>query len=64
MNGAAKRFEHEHKARVWLAWHTAALSRIKKLPDLSRMMGGKAAPRRQTPKQIETMGNILAAAWS
>ena len=34
------RMEREHRRDAWLAWHTAALSRAKRLPPLRRLLGG------------------------
>jgi len=36
----AWRVEREHRRDAWLAWHTAALSRAKRLPPLQRLLGG------------------------
>jgi hypothetical protein len=43
---------------AWLAWHIAALSRIKKLPKLERMLVSTRGPRpRQTwQEQMAIMG--------
>lgn len=30
--------EQEHRMRAWAVWHVAALSRVKKLPALSRLI--------------------------
>lgn len=51
VEAAAKRFEREHNARVWLAWHTAALSRMKKLPDMKKMFLTNTDKPRQTWQQ-------------
>lgn len=32
------RLEREHRARISLAWHTAALTRAKKMPPLARLI--------------------------
>jgi hypothetical protein len=39
IKSAEWRFEQEHRNRVWLAWHTAAFSRAKRLPALRRLLG-------------------------
>lgn len=31
---------HEHELAAWLAWHTAALGRTKKMPSLERLLRG------------------------
>ncbi|WP_196302184.1 hypothetical protein, partial [Streptococcus pneumoniae] len=51
LDGVSKRFEREHQGRVWLAWHIAALPKIKTFPALDKLMGVK--PRRQTQEEIE-----------
>ena len=45
---AAKKNEREHNARVWLAWHTAAFQRMKKMPDLKKMYLNNTSKKRQT----------------
>jgi len=40
---AGRRFEREHRRDAWIAWHTAALGRVKKLPSLQRLMPTKPA---------------------
>jgi hypothetical protein len=40
---AGRRFEREHRRDAWIAWHTAALGRVKKLPSLQRLMPVKPA---------------------
>jgi len=32
------RLEQERRGRAWLAWHTAALSRTRRLPPLGRLI--------------------------
>lgn len=32
------RLEQDQRARAWLAWHTAALSRARKMPPLARVV--------------------------
>jgi hypothetical protein len=52
----ARRFEREHNARAWLAWHIAALQRMKKLPDLKRMtMKNTSRPRQTWRQQLAIM---------
>jgi hypothetical protein len=43
IEAAAWRAEQEQKARAWLAWHTAALSRAKRMPPLARLLPLPAA---------------------
>jgi hypothetical protein len=51
VEAAAKKYEREHNARVWLAWHVAALHRMKKLPDIKRMFLSQSSRPRQTWRQ-------------
>lgn len=54
LDGAASRLKREHNDRAWLAWHVAALGRLKKLPKLKDMMHGeKPRGRKMTPEQLE-----------
>ncbi len=46
------RLEQDQRARAWLAWHVAALSRAKRMPLLSRMVNPPAA-RRLPPDEAE-----------
>lgn len=48
MAGARERFDMEHRARAWLAWHIAALPRTKRFPDLEDLMPTQA----QSPREI------------
>lgn len=52
-----------HNRMAWLAWHIAALSRAKNLPQLSRLMVSKQQPaRRQTwQEQMAIMGQWAVA---
>ncbi|KFB10331.1 hypothetical protein [Nitratireductor basaltis] len=66
LEGASNRLKREQNANAWLAWHTAALSRItpKKFPKLKDMMSeaGKPSGRQMTPEQIqEVMRGIFAS---
>jgi hypothetical protein len=61
IEAAARRWEREHNARVWLAWHVAALSRVKKMPDLKRMLKTNTSKPRQTwRQQMAIMGEWSA----
>jgi hypothetical protein len=51
IEAAAKKFEREHNARVWLAWHIASLQRMKKLPDIKRMYLNNTSRPQQTWRQ-------------
>jgi hypothetical protein len=51
IEAVAKRWEREHNGRVWLAWHTAALQRTKRLPDIRKMFLNNTSKTRQTWRQ-------------
>lgn len=56
IEAAAKRYERDYNARVWLAWHVAALSRMKKLPDIKKMfMSQTSKPRQNWRQQLQVM---------
>lgn len=48
IEAASRRWEREHNARVWLAWHVAALHRAKRLPDIKKMFVNNTVKPRQT----------------
>lgn len=55
------RIEREHRARAWLAWHTAAIARMKHLPKLEDLAGRtRTRPRRaaQTWQQQRDIGRM------
>ena len=61
MEAAAEKARHEHQARAWVVWHTAALSRVPKMPDFDEFAGIKA--KRQTSEELQMNLKMLAAAW-
>lgn len=53
----------EHNDRAWLAWHVAALGRVKKMPKLDRLLRReRATGRRQTPDQMLRIVEMINAA--
>lgn len=44
--------ERDHQGRAWLAWHVAALPRLKKFPTLESLLGVKKKVRRQSPEEL------------
>jgi len=48
LDGATQRLKREHDERAWLAWHTAALYRMKKMPPLKDLLTGAKPKRRKT----------------
>jgi len=59
--GAAERLHDEHAGRAWLAWHSAAIPRMKTFPKLETLMGVKRKARRQTPEEIEAIFRAMAS---
>ncbi len=57
IEAAQWRMDLAHRARMSLAWHTAALTRVKKLPPLARLIEPPAAksltPEERTVRQGE-----------
>lgn len=59
--GAMKR--REQNERAWLAWHIVALGRVKKMPNLDKMMVGPPKPKDAGPnvKDAEIVRGYLMA---
>jgi hypothetical protein len=53
--------EREQQGRAWLAWHVAALPRLKKFPTLESLMGVKRTAKRQTVSEMESIFTAWAA---
>jgi hypothetical protein len=53
--------EREQQGRAWLAWHIAALPRMKKFPELEKLMGIKRKARRQTASEMDAIFKAWAA---
>lgn len=51
--GHHMRLRREHEGRAWLAWHVAALPKMKKFPKLSDLLGNAPKRRAQTAGEIE-----------
>lgn len=50
-----------HKARVWLAYHTALFQRVKTLPEFESLMASRAEKTEaMTPAQLERLSRRLA----
>jgi hypothetical protein len=52
--------EREQQGRAWMAWHVAALPRLKNFPTLERLMGVKRTAKGQTVSEMEA----IFAAWA
>lgn len=61
--GARKRLEAESDNRISLAWHTAAFSRQKKLPDLKKILERSNPKKKQTPEEQALALDMLFLAW-
>jgi hypothetical protein len=48
----------EYRARAWLAWHVAALGRVKRMPKLERLM-----PKQKPPEQSIDQQMAIMRAW-
>jgi len=52
------RLQREHNDRAWLAWHTAYLHRVTRMPPLSELLF-KPQSRAQTPEQMREIGLMI-----
>lgn len=51
IDAAIARDRYAHDRAAWLAWHTAALLRVKNMPPLSRLLAKQE--RRSNPRELE-----------
>lgn len=60
--------EQDQQGRAWLAWHIAALPKMKRFPSFKDLLGIKRVVRKQTPDQIEAglrrLFKMSKADWS
>lgn len=56
-----ERIIDEHNERAWLAWHTAGLSRTKKMPRLESMLAKKPTGRPKWEEQLEGLKRWVKA---
>lgn len=61
--GAARSAALDHDHRMVLAWMTAALGRIQKMPELSSLMQSTAPPKGPKPPSDWTTMLTQAEAW-
>lgn len=54
-DGTSRRLTREFNDRAWLAYHTAVLGRIKKMPKLSALLHDVKPRQRQTPEQMQAI---------
>ena len=54
-----------YRRALWAAWHVAAFSRQKRLPNLARIMRklDQRGPERQSPKKILMMVEMINSAF-
>jgi hypothetical protein len=55
VSAAGRVIEREQQGRAWMAWHVAALPRLKKFPTLESLMGVKRVIRQQSPEEMEAV---------
>lgn len=61
LEGRQRAMRHEQEGRAWLAWHTAALWRIKKLPKLRELM---PQPEKRKARQSWEEQLAIVRAWT
>lgn len=61
MDGAMNRLKAEHQGRAWLAWHTAALGRVKKMPKLEKLI---SEPKKSLGRKSWQDQLAIAMAWN
>lgn len=61
--GARTRLEREHNDRAWLAWNTAALHRVKKMPKLQSLQIKRRSRRPQTWQEQKQVLKLITAAY-
>ena len=44
MDAFTKRVEAEHDHSVWVMWHSEAIRRMEKMPDIKKFMTGQKKP--------------------
>lgn len=59
VKGRIRAAEEVQKGRLWLAYHTAALSRAKTLPPFAELAGGRSDP--SSIARMMALGKVLAA---
>ena len=54
-----------YRRALWAAWHVAAFSRQKRMPNLARVMRrlDKRAPEKNTPEQLLSMVQMINVAF-
>lgn len=55
------RLAREHRTRAWLAWHTAAMGRMKNMPTLDDLTGEPRARSQPEPQSWQEIRDIARA---
>ncbi len=63
LEGNAARLKHEHNHRAWLAWHTANMTGVKKMPRLKTLLI-LDQPKQQSIDQMRATARAWVAAFS
>lgn len=50
--GKQKALERDFQGRAWLAWHTAVLGKVAKIPPLSDLTGVRPQSKKMTPAEF------------
>jgi hypothetical protein len=59
--GKAAQFRREHNERMSLAWHAAGLPRMKKFPDLKKLLARETFAARKRPQTSDEQWAIFGA---
>ena len=57
----SERLDREHRQGAWIAWHTAALGRVKRMPKLEELIGGKVHAAVQSAEQMKSVFAAMRA---
>ena len=63
VEGYKRRKKQTFDELVYLAWHTEAFARMKKLPSLNSLIKEEGKKREQTDEEMMTMAKMLNAAF-
>lgn len=55
VDGRLKALERDFQGRAWLAWHTAILGRVEKIPTLASLTGAQPQTKKQTPAEMRAV---------
>jgi hypothetical protein len=63
MEAMRARLDREADDRIELAWVTANLMRMAKIPAIETLLRKKTTPKHQTKEQLQASFDLLAAMW-